>query len=192
MTNKTNPKSQNKTDFVLPNLETNRLILRKITLRDARDIFDYAKDPSVSRYTLWYPHKSLSDTRQYIGFVKKNYRLRMPENWGIVYKADNRLIGTIGLFNLDPANKKAEIHYALSNKYSGRGIMSEAVSKVIQFGFNKLHLNRIEARCMLMNMASERVMQKCGMQYEGIMRKGLFSKGKFVDLKMYAILKNNS
>jgi ribosomal-protein-alanine N-acetyltransferase len=69
--------------------------------------------------------------------------------------------------------------------------MTEAVNRVIEFGFNKMRLNRIAAKCMLSNTASERVMQKCGMKHEGIMRGGLFAKGKFVDLKMYSILKKD-
>ena len=175
----------------LPSLRTERLILRKISVGDAQDIFDYAKRPKVSKYTLWYPHKTINVTLDFIRFIIRNYRAGKPENWGIVNIADNKLVGTIGFFNYDLPNRKAEIHYALSDKYSGFGIMSEAVRKVLQFGFKEFRLNRIEAKCMLENAASEKVMQKCGMRYEGIARKVLFVKGKYVDLKCYAVLKSD-
>lgn len=174
----------------LPVIKTKRLILRKLTSADAGDIYAYAGNPEVSRYTLWRPHSSLAQTRRFIANVRKNYRSGSPENWGIEDRADAKLIGTIGFFYYDALNRKGEIHYALSQKYSGQGLMSEAVKAVMRFGFTRLRLNRIEAKCMPDNKASERVMQKCGMRYEGLMRKALLAKGRFVDLKAYAILKS--
>jgi len=173
----------------MPVLNTKRLVLRKVTLQDAKDIYEYAKDPVVSKYTLWSRHRNLTDSLKFVKYITSNYRKGVEENWGIVYKAENKLIGTIGFFNWDEANNKAEIHYALSNKYAGLGLMTEAAKAVIEFGFDKMHLNRIEAKCMLKNFASEKVMQKCGMKYESIMRAGLLVKGRYVDLKTYAVLK---
>jgi len=83
----------------IPVLTTKRLILRKITRSDAKDMFEYARLPQVSRFTLWRPHKSLSETVEFINFVMNNYRARASENWGIVYKPDGKFIGTIGFFN---------------------------------------------------------------------------------------------
>ena len=174
----------------MPVLKTSRLILRKITLRDAEDIFEYAKNPAVSRFTLWSPHRKLSDSVKFVKYITSNYRKGVEENWGIVHKTDGKLIGTIGFFNWDEANNKAEIHYALSNQYSGLGLMTEAVKEALEFGFHKMRLHRIEARCMVKNLASEKVMRKSGMKFEGIMRSGLFVKGRYVDLKTYAVIKS--
>lgn len=175
----------------IPILISKRLTLRKITVSDAKDMFEYARVPKVSKYTVWSPHKDISETLDFIRYVIRNYRSCESEDWGIIYKPDTKFIGTIGFFNWDEANRKAEIHYALSNRYSGLGIMTEAVKRTLDFGFTKMRLNRIEARCMMNNKASERVMQKCGMKYEGIMRGGLFAKGRYTDLKTYAVLKAN-
>jgi ribosomal-protein-alanine N-acetyltransferase len=175
----------------IPTLASKRLILRKVKTSDARDMFEYARVPSVSRYTLWTPHKNIHETLGFIKHINRNYRACRSEDWGIVNKADGKFIGTIGFYDWDEKNRKAEIHYALSNRYSGQGLMSEAVKKVIEFGFKKMRLNRIEAMCMPGNKASERVMQKCGMRYEGVARGRLRVKGKFMDLKMYALLKKD-
>ncbi len=173
----------------IPTLSSNRLDLRKIAISDAKDMFEYARVPSVSRFTLWAPHRNISETLEFIKHIIRSYRSCDSEDWGIVYRPEGKFIGTIGFFNWDEINKKAEIHYALSNKYAGMGLMTEAIKTVTDFGFDKMRLNRIEARCMLANKASERVMQKCGMKYEGIMRGGIFVKGRYFDLKTYAVLK---
>ena len=67
--------------------------------------------------------------------------------------------------------------------------MTEAVKEVIKFGFEKMKLNRIEARCMIGNIASEKVMEKVAMTFEGIMREQMYAKGVFRDLKMYPLLR---
>ncbi|MHB9154280.1 MAG: GNAT family N-acetyltransferase [Endomicrobiales bacterium] len=173
----------------LPPLRTARLLLRKIRLEDAADMFEYAKDPEVSRYTLWTPHRSLDETRAYLSCVLNNYREGRLENWGLECRENGKFIGTCGYFSWDPANARAEIHYALSRAYSGRGLMTEAVREVLRFGFEAMQCNRIEAKCMPPNTGSERVMRKAGMTFEGIMREGILARGKFEDLKVYSILK---
>jgi len=82
-----------------------------------------------------------------------------------------------------------EIAYALSRKYWRKGLMTEAVKEVIKFGFEKMNLNRIYARCFPENIGSYRVMEKAEMQFEGILRKQMFIKGKFQDMKLYSILR---
>lgn len=173
----------------LPQLETARLILRKMTIEDAQDLYEYAKDPQVSKYTLWQPHKSMDESINFLKYVINNYEKHNVENWGMVHKQTDKFIGTCGYFLWEPEYSRAEIQYAMSDKYSGMGLMTEAVNEVIKFGFEKMRLNRISAKCMIENVASERVMQKTGMKFEGIMREGVFAKGKFYDLKVYAILR---
>jgi ribosomal-protein-alanine N-acetyltransferase len=173
----------------LPELSTTRLLLRKMTLADAPDMFAYAQDPVITRYTVWDHHTSQEDAVRFLRCVVKNYDDGVIENWGVVYKQNNRFIGTCGYFTWDPDHYRAEIQYALSREYARKGLMSEAVAEVVRFGFEVMGLNRVEAKCMLDNRASERVMQKAGMCFEGVMREGVFAKGKFHDLKVYAILR---
>jgi len=176
----------------LPALDAQRLVLRKMTLADAQSLYDYASDPVVSRYTVWEHHLSIEDARDFLRRVVNNYEDGIPENWGIVFKENGAFIGTCGYFAWDIENRCAEIQYALSRAYSGRGLMTEAVCRVIRFGFGEMGLNRIAAHCMPGNIASERVMQKAGMRFEGVMREALYAKGRFHDLKSYALLRGDS
>lgn len=156
---------------------------------DAVDLFAYASDPEVARYVLWEQHRSVEDSMRYLSFMLEKYERCDVAEWGLVHKQDGAFIGTCGFGWWDTLHRRAEIGYALSRAYWNRGLMTEAVRKVIAFGFEKMKLNRIEARCMPGNVASEKVMKKVGMEFEGIMRKQAFTKGTFHDLKMYSILR---
>jgi ribosomal-protein-alanine N-acetyltransferase len=172
----------------LPSVETKRLILRKLKVSDADDIYEYAKNPEVSRYTIWKRHKSPAVSRGFIKYVLSEYRKGIPESWGMVLKENNKFIGTCGFNKYRPCFKSAEIGYAMSRDYWGKGLMTEAVKAVIGFGFKKLGLHRISANAMPANKGSERVMKKCGMKYEGLQRGAIFAKGKYHNLRVYSIL----
>ncbi|MFD4931638.1 GNAT family N-acetyltransferase [Peribacillus butanolivorans] len=173
----------------LPTLETERLIMRKINMKDAEDMYAYASDSEVSRFVTWEPHRSLSDTKDYIQFVLQNYEDNKLAPWGIEYKDNGEFIGTIDFVSWHLNHQIAEIGYVLAPQYWGNGIITEAAKKVIEFGFENMNLVRIQARCFVDNLGSERVMQKSGMSFEGILRKGMFVKGKHEDLKLYSIIK---
>lgn len=172
----------------MPTLETERLILRKITRDDAGDMFDYASDPEVSRYTTWEPHRTIEDSLKYIDFVLTKYENNEPSDWGIIDKRSGKFIGTAGFVYINSHHSRAEIGYSLSNKHWGKGITTEAVQEIIRYGFTKLALNRIEARAEVRNIGSWRVMEKVNMKFEGILRQHLFAKGEFHDVKIYSIL----
>jgi ribosomal-protein-alanine N-acetyltransferase len=176
----------------LPVLETSRTILRKIEKNDVQDIYSYCSDPEVSKYTTWYPHMKIEDTENFIDFIIDKYNKSQISPWGIQDKTTGRIIGTCDFVGWDTNHHKAEIGYALSRDYWGQGYMTECVKKIIEFGFEKMDLVRIEARCILANTGSARVMEKSGMEFEGIYRKQVFIKGKFEDLKMYSIINENS
>lgn len=173
----------------LPTLETARLILRRMTLDDVTDVFEYARDPEVARYTTWEAHASIEDSRRFLEWVVQQYTEGQVGPWGVVHKGDRKLIGTCGYVWWLPRHARAEIAYAISRAYWNHGLTTEAVREVIDFGYVAMGLNRIEARCNLENIASERVMQKVGMTFEGILREQMFAKGEFQDLKLYTILR---
>ena len=175
----------------MPILETERLRLRKLTMRDAQDIYDYSKDPLVAKYVLWDAMTSLYDARGYLRFMLRKYRMGEPASWGIEYKASGKIIGTIGFMWIQRENASAEVGYSLNRSYWNQGIMTEALKAVIQHGFYTMNLNRIEAQHETLNPASGSVMRKCGMVKEGTLRQRLLNKGKFVDVELYAILRND-
>lgn len=171
-----------------PTLETERLILRKITQKDAEDIHAYASNEEVTTYVTWENHKTLDDTRAFINYALMQYENKQVAPWGIEYKENGKLIGTIDFVSWQVEDHVAEIGYVLAPEYWGKGIMTEAANEVIAFGFNKMDVVRIQAKCFVENHGSARVMEKIGMSLEGIMRKGMFIKGKHQDLSIYSIL----
>lgn len=168
-------------------LQTPRLTLRKLAIADAEDIFTYASDPQVTAYTLWETHQSIDDTYNYLNnIVFELYRSGQGMDWGIIAKESNKLIGTCGLYP-SPTHRRAELGYALSRTYWGRGLMTEAAKAAIAFGFHVMQLQRVQGCCAVENVGSARVLEKSGMQFEGILHSYILKNGRSWDVKMYAI-----
>lgn len=100
-----------------------------------------------------------------------------------------KIIGSIDLRNWNAIHNCGEIGYVISKEYWNRGYVSEAIKAVIKFGFEVLHLNRIELHCEEENIGSWRVMEKCGMKFEGILREKVFFKERLRSMKVYSMLK---
>ena len=174
----------------LPKIETNRLILRKFEDTDAEDMYEYSSNENISKYVLWKRHENIEVSKEFIKYILSNYsRGELPAPWAIVYKENGKVIGTIEFVEYNIEDKYAEIGYAISEDYWGQGITVEAAKELLDIGFNILDLNRIQARCMIENVQSAKVMSKMGMIYEGTLRKYNIIKGSFKDIKMYSILK---
>ena len=174
-----------------PKIETERLILRRMKVSDARDMYDYARRAEVTKYLLWAPHESLEYTRSYLKQVERCYRQGTFHDFGVVLKENNRLIGTCGFARIDEANSTAEAGYVLNPDHWGKGIATEALSAVIALGFEKRGFNRIESRYMVDNQTSRRVMEKSGMTFEGIHRQSIFVRDGYEDIGICAILKQD-
>ena len=171
----------------LPAVATDRLLLRKLEEGDLADLFAYASDPEVAKHTSWPAHKTIEDSREFLNYVLGLYRQAEVAPWGVVF--EGKLVGTCGFLDWYLHSSWAEIGYALSSGYWGRGLMTEAVRAVISFGFRTMSLNRIQGRCEVENVASIRVMEKAGMKLEGVLREHVYSEGRFLDIGMYAILR---
>ena len=177
--------------FSMPTLETRRLILRRIAMHDAGDIFEYSKDKEVARHVLWSAQKDVSEAKDYCRFMMKRYRCDQPSSWGIIEKATGRLVGTIGYMDHNEDNATVEVGYSLARWLWNGGYMTEALARVIEYTFEAMDINRIEAQHELDNPSSGRVMEKCGMKKEGVLRQRLYNKGRYVDVALYAILKED-
>lgn len=168
-----------------PVLTTARLTLRPISLNDSEAMFNYTSSENVARYVTWEPHKRLDETKEFIELVLSGYKQENHLLWGIEF--EQNLIGTIDFVSITDKHKCAEIGYVLSEDNWNKGITTEAVKKLIDFGFTELGLVRIQARCFEENIGSQKVMEKSGMLFEGILRKSMFVKGNHQNVKMYAI-----
>ena len=164
---------------------------RKLREEDEEDIFRYASDPEVSRYTTWYSPRSREEARTFLQNMLDRYERQEVAPWGMVDKRTHRVIGTIGFNHWDVRNARAEVGFALARPYWNQGYMSEALRSVVAFGFRQMGLVRIEARCHPDNAASARVMEKAGMIFEGILRRHVYIKGEHQDVKMYAIVRDD-
>ena len=172
----------------IPELSTRRLTLRRMRIVDDEDMYDYARLPEVTRYLLWSPHPDRAYTREYLKYVATRYAAGTFYDWALEEKASGRMIGTCGFASIDAQNESAEIGYVLHPRVWGQGIAAEAVRAVMAFGFDRLLLERIEARFIRGNDASLRVMQKVGMTFEGYHRQSLLLKGVRRDIGYSAIL----
>lgn len=175
----------------LPTLETPRLLLRKMTMRDAADIYAYSCDPEVARHVLWEAHRSPADSRAYLRFILRQYREGEPSSYGMVLKETGRLIGTIGFMSYNAENSTVEVGYSMARAMWNRGLMTEALRAVLRLSFEELRLHRVEAQHETSNPASGRVMLKCGMTHEGTLRGRIYNKGRYSDVELYAILRED-
>lgn len=163
-------------------IETERLYLRPITMADATDLYEYLRDEITVKFITIHAAKSVPDVIE--NGIKSYFMMDPLGKWGIEYAG--KLIGTIDL-RVDEANLAAEIGYVLNPAYWGQGIMPEAAGAVLEIGFDELHLVRIHAEHDVRNPKSGRVMNKIGMQREGVALKSAIIKDEVVDMVQYAI-----
>ncbi len=171
-------------------IETERLILRRITTDDAQAMFDnWASDPEVTKYLTWPTYTSVEPAYEIIGQWVKAYEKDDFYLWTIVFKDNGEeAIGSISVVAHDDSVMKAEIGYCLGRKFWHRGIMTEALKAVIGYMIEKVGMNRVEARHDINNPNSGAVMRKCGMKYEGTMRQSDMNNQGICDAAHYAIL----
>lgn len=174
----------------LPELHTPRLTLRRMMVADTGDMYEYACRQDVTRYLTWYPHPDREYTREYLQYLGKRYAAGMFYDWAVVYEPDCKMVGTCGFTAFHPANDCAEVGYVLNPEYWGKGIATEALTRVLQFAFEELGVNRVEARFMEDNVRSRRVMEKVGMRFEGVMREAMLVKGGYVSVGICSILRS--
>lgn len=169
-----------------PLLKTPRLTLRKIIPKDTKSMFLYAKNPLVTRYLTWNPHKNLRYTRAYINLLQEKYQTCEFYDWGI-HDLKDKFIGTCGFTQINETEKSAEIGYVLNPDVWGLGYAAEAANAIMKFGFEIMGLNRIYARFILGNIQSERVMQKIKMKKMGVVPEPMFIKNNWCTVIEYSI-----
>ena len=170
-------------------IETERLVLRKAQLDDAQAMFDnWASDPEVTKYLTWPTHGSVDVTKQIAESWVKGYEQDDFYLWMIELKEISQPIGSISVVNMDDRVEKVEIGYCMGRPWWHKGIMSESLQAVMDFLFDEVGVNRIEARHDPRNPHSGGVMRKCGMIYEGTARKADRNNQGVCDACHYALL----
>ncbi|WP_449620432.1 GNAT family N-acetyltransferase [Robertmurraya sp. Marseille-Q9965] len=174
-----------------PVLETERLVLRKITEEDAKDILSYLSDEEVMKYYGLEPFSTITDALDEISWYHSIYKNNMGIRWGITLKEQGVMMGSCGFHNRVSQHSRTEIGFELSRDYWGQGIASEAIGAILQYGFEHMELNRIEALIEPPNLPSQKLVEKQGFIREGLLRQYEFTSGKFDDLYMYSMLKRD-
>lgn len=161
-----------------------------MTLADLDDRYQFLSDEQVTRFLPFPAHKSKEETETGLHYYLDLYAQGKVAPWGIEERATGRLIGTIGFTSWNPRHGRAEIFYYIAREAWGKGIVTEAARAVVQFGLEKMELNRVEATVNLDNPASQRVMEKLGMKREGILRESYKIQGAYMDHYIYAVLRS--
>lgn len=168
-------------------LETERLILRRFRPSDAGDMFrTWTSDAVVARFMRWQTHQSVAQTRQVVNAWVRGYAAGGFE-WAITLR-DGRLIGSIGIMDVQVSEASGELGYCIARPYWNCGYATEALTAVLGYMLDRVGLNRIEAFHAVGNPASGRVMEKCGMQREGLCRQKYQTADGLADCVHYAIL----
>jgi [ribosomal protein S5]-alanine N-acetyltransferase len=162
-------------------LETERLVLRKLEQDDLRDIVAWENLPGAQSAEI--------QAKEFLAYCFREYRVWGFGPWGILLKETGTIVGNCAFPHIIFEERCGEVNYYVAPRHRGKGLAPEALNALLQFGFRDIGLTRIQARCEPDNLNSERVMQKAGMKFEGLIERAPFSKDPGPKQKLYAILR---
>lgn len=171
-------------------LETDRLILRRFELSDAEPMYrNWANDSEVTKFLTWAPHDNIKVSSEVLSDWISQYENDTFYQWAIVFKENGpEPIGSISIVRMDERIGMVHVGYCIGKKCWHRGITSEALSKLISYFFEELQVNRVESRHDPLNPNSGKVMEKCGLRYEGTMKQGDWNNQGICDYSMYGLV----
>ena len=164
----------------------NEYVLREQSLNDTSAFFDYYADPAVSRYILASTPQNLTDAMNEIHYCRSLFYQKSGIYWAICQKTDNRMIGAVGIY-INSQHNRGEICYDLHKDYWRRGIMSRAIKKVMDFAFEHIKLDRLEAVTVKENVPSMTILDKIGYIREGTLHNYRHHDDKPHDVELFGI-----
>ncbi|ATP40083.1 GNAT family N-acetyltransferase [Solibacillus sp. R5-41] len=171
---------------MFPNLQTERLILREIELQDAEYLFKIFSDDEVTKYYGMKTFEKLEQAEKLIEAFAIGLKEKKGIRWGIERKGTPGIIGTIG-FNLwSPAHRRAEVGYEVHPDFWRTGYTSEALKKIVEYGFQEMRLTRIGAVVFLENEASNQLLMKQGFEKEGLLKNYMYQNNNAYDVNIYS------
>lgn len=173
-----------------PSLTTNRLILRPIQPTDAEDLYATLSDEEAMQFYGHEPHRSIYETHTLIEQIQARYARREAIRWGITLKGEDRVNGSCGFHHFDAGFQCAETGYELQRAFWGQGVMTEAMSAILTYGFDFLGLHRVEAIIDMANERSKGLLLKLGFTYEGNLRQRYFFRDRFEDEHYFGLLRD--
>jgi len=170
-------------------IETERLVLRPLTLQDSEAVCRIFSNPEVTRFLEITPLEVAAEGQALIEYFNAMYDRGSGVRWGIESRQDGTLIGTCGFHSAELRHLMAEIGYDLAREHWGKGLVPEAARAVLRHGFERMGLNRVQAHVLPEATPSARVLQKLGFQHEGVLRESGYWKGRFHDRVAYSLLR---
>lgn len=143
---------------------------------------------------MYYTNKkevTLEEQKEIFKSIDEKYENLEYYNWAIVLKETDNIVGMIN-FRVENKNDSVEFNYATDNRFTGRGFMTEALRAVTEFALEKMEVNRIQGGCVVKNIASKRVIEKCGYEFEGVLKSYVKLNDGYHDMNMFAITKRGS
>jgi ribosomal-protein-alanine N-acetyltransferase len=176
--------------LTFPQLGTERLLLRELRPDDAESLFAVLGDEQVTKFYDDEVLRNIAQAKEQIEAWAAGFRARRCIRWGIAPRKSGQIVGTCGYYGFHSWHKRAGIGYELARSFWKQGIMTEALGEIIQFGFEKIGLNRIEAVVMPDNEGSIRLLGGLGFRQEGVLREyeNWGDKG-CIDLTMFSLLR---
>jgi [ribosomal protein S5]-alanine N-acetyltransferase len=172
-----------------PNLTTERLLLREMVAADAPGVLRLRSDKEVMKYINRPLALTIADAEAWIGVVISTLQKAEGITWCMAMREKpSEFIGSIGLWRIEKENYRAEIGYMLDPSFQGQGIMSEAIQKVVDYGFRQMKLHSIEGCIDPRNIPSAKVLEKSGFVREAYFKENYYLNGGFADTAVYSIL----
>lgn len=172
-----------------PEIITERLLLRRLKKEDAPEILRLRSNQNVMKFIGKDPISILPEAVQFINLVNESLITCSGITWAMAFKENpSKLIGTIGHWRLIKEHDRAEVGYMLHPDYWRKGIVKEAMLRVIDYGFNELKLHSIEAHINPQNAASAGVLKSTGFVREAYFKENFLYKGSFGDTAIYSRL----
>ena len=171
-----------------PELETERLLLRRALPEDAKVIFEIRSNPETMKFIPRPLVTTMDEALEHLKMIDEKINTNEGINWAITIKGNPEMIGIIGLYRIQPEHYRAEIGYMLLPDFQGKGYVTEAIAKVVAYGFEDMKLHSIEAVIDPENDASAKVVANNGFIKEAHLKENEFFNGKFIDTVIYSKL----
>ena len=171
-----------------PGLETERLVLRQLTVADAPALYDMMAHPDVARFTARKALHEVSDAVDLLRGVGLDYATRRSIRWGVTLNGSNTIIATVGLHDWNRYHRHVAVGFDLNRAHWGHGYGQEMVAAVCAYAFDHMGVHRIEAQVMKGNRSSQRLLESIGFEMEGLHRKRMYKDGLQHDVQVYSLV----
>ncbi len=172
-----------------PTIKTDELILRKVKPEDIV-FFNALSSPETSKYEFWQPHRTFEDTQRFLETIFQRYAEGKYFDWTIERKEDGEQVGMISFHDIYPLHARADLGFWIVRRFRNKGYATKAAKALIEYGFSKLGLERIQSLCAVENEPSIHVLEKIGMKRDALLEKYVrlnVDKTKLSDVYMYTI-----